>query len=169
MFWSGVMEDPTNTGFKSGYARPDVDVNDADGWVGVADFIAERSTIGGSSFYTNFNTGHGMQYFVDGAVSKDEEWTNINIQEQMPSWQWWFESTDATKLHADFDYGSKLINKTVTGAVREMEYTQIGAYNGGSSLAVYGKLSGTDTMHLFKTDLDITATTTASLNLYKVS
>ena len=169
MFWSGVMEDPTNTGFKSGYARPDVDVNDADGWVGVADFIAERSTIGGASFYTNFNTGHGMQYFVDGAVSKDEEWTNINIQEQMPTWQWWFESTDATKLHADFDYGSKLVNKTVTGAVREMEYTQIGAYNGGSSLAVYGKLSGTDTMHLYKTDLSVSETSTASLTFKKVS
>ena len=169
MFWSGVMEDPTNTGFKSGYSRPDVDVNDADGWVGVADFIAERSVIRGSSFYTNFNTGHGMQYFVDGAVSKDEEWTNINIQEQMPTWQWWFESTDSTKLHADFDYGSKLVNKTVTGAVKTMDYDQIGAWNGGSSLAVYGKLSGTDTMHLYKTDLDITATTTASLNLYKVS
>ena len=169
MFWSGVMEDPTNTGFKSGYSRPDVDVNDADGWVGVADFIAERSVIRGSSFYTNFNTGHGMQYFVDGAVSKDEEWTNINIQEQMPTWQWWFESTDSTKLHADFDYGSKLVNKTVTGVVKTMDYEQIGAWNGGSSLAVYGKLSGTDTMHLFKTDLDITATTTASLNLYKVS
>ena len=169
MFWSGVMEDPTDTGYKSGYSRPDVDVNDADGWPGVADFIAERSVIDGSAFYINFNTGHGMQYFVDGVVSKDEEWTNINIQEQMPTWQWWFESTDSTKLHADFDYGSKLVNKTVTGAVKEMEYTQIGAYNGGSSLAVYGDLTGTDTMHLFKTDLDVTATTEASLTFRKVS
>ena len=169
MFWSGVMEDPTDTGYKSGYSRPDVDVNDADGWPGVADFIAERSVIDGSAFYTNFNTGHGMQYFVDGAVSKDEEWTNINIQEQLPTWQWWFESTDSTKLHADFDYGDALVNKTVTGAVKTMDYEQIGAYNGGSSLAVYGDLSGTDTMHLFKTDLDVTATTEASLTFRRVS
>ena len=169
MFWSGVMEDPTDTGYKSGYSRPDVDVNDADGWVGVADFIAERSVISGTAFYTNFNTGHGMQYFVDGSVSKDEEWTNINIQEQLPTWQWWFESTDSTKLHADFDYGDALVNKTVTGAVKEMEYTQIGAYNGGSSLAVYGDLSGADTMHLFKTDLTVTDTTAASLTFKKVS
>ena len=169
MFWSGVMEDPTNTGFKSGYSRPDVDVNDADGWVGVADFIAERSVIGGNSFYTNFNTGHGMQYFVNGAVSKDEEWTNINIQEQLPTWQWWFESTDSTKLHADFDYGDALVNKTVTGAVKEMPYTEVGAWNGGSSLVVYGGLSGTDTMHLFKTDLNVTESTAASLTFQKVS
>ncbi len=169
MFWSGVMEDPTDTGYKSGYSRPDVDVNDADGWPGVADFIAERSVISGTAFYTNFNTGHGMQYFVDGEVSKDEEWTNINIQEQLPTWQWWFESTDSTKLHADFDYGDALVNKTVTGSLKEMEYTQIGAYNGGSSLAVYGDLSGTDTMHLFKTDLSVVDSTTASLTFRKVS
>jgi len=169
MFWSGVMEDPTNTGYKSGYSRPDVDVGDADGWPGVADFIAERSVISGTSFYTNFNTGHGMQYFVNGEVSKDEEWTNINIQEQMPTWQWWFDSTDSTKLHADFDYGDALVNKTVTGAVKTMEYQQVGAYNGGSSLAVYGSLSGTDTMHLYKTDLDVTGTTTASVTFKKVS
>ena len=169
MFWSGVMEDPTDTGYKSGYSRADVDVADADGWVGVADFIAERSVISGNAFYTNFNTGHGMQYFVNGEVSKDEEWTNINIQEQMPTWQWWFDSTDDTKLHADFDYGDALVNKNVDGTVKTMEYTQIGAYNGGSSLAVYGALSGTDTMHLFKTDLTVTGTTAASLTFRKVS
>ena len=169
MFWSGVYEDPTNTGAKSGYARTDVGVNDADSWVGVADFIAERSVISGTTFYTNFNTGHGMQYFVDGSVSKDEEWTNINIQEMMPTWQWWFDSSDDTKLHADFDYGSKLVNKTVTGEVKEMEYTQIGAWNGGSSLAVYGDLSGTDTMHLFKTDLAVNANSKASVTFWKVS
>ena len=169
MFWSGVKEDPTDTGYFDGYSRPDVDVNDASKWVGVADFIAERSVISGSAFYTNFNTGHGMQYFVNGEVSKDEEWTNINIQEQMPTWQWWFDSTDDTKLHADFDYGEALVNKTVTGAVKEMEYQQVGAYNGGSSLAVYGQLSGTDTMHLFKTDLSVTGTTAATLTFQKVS
>ena len=169
MFWSGVREDPTNTGFQSGYSRSDVDVNDASKWVGVADFIAERSVISGNAFYTNFNTGHGMQYFVNGAVSKDEEWTNINIQEQLPTWQWWFESTDSTKLHADFDYGDALVNKAIGGAVKTMDYTQVGAYNGGSSLAVYGNLSGTDTMHLFKTDLAVSGTTTASLTFKKVS
>ena len=169
MFWSGVMEDPTNTGYFSGYSRSDVDVNDASRWVGVADFIAERSVIGGTTFYTNFNTGHGMQYFVDGSVSKNEEWTNINIQEQMPTWQWWFDSSDDVKLHADFDYGSALVNKTVAGAVKEMPYTEVGAWNGGSSLAVYGALSGTDTMHLFKTDLAVNANSKASVTFRKVS
>ena len=61
MFFSGVMEDPTDTGLKSGYSRTDDGVSNASGWVGVADFIAERSVIDGTKFNTNFNTGHGMQ------------------------------------------------------------------------------------------------------------
>ena len=33
-----------------------------------------------------------MQYFVDGDVSADKAWTNINIQDILPTWQWWIES-----------------------------------------------------------------------------
>ena len=98
MFFSGVHCDPTDTGKKPGYFRTDVGVSNASGWVGVADFIAERSVINGTAFYTNFNTGHGVQYFKNGTVSKDEEWTNINIQDILPTWQWWITSTDDTKL-----------------------------------------------------------------------
>ena len=169
MFWSGVKEDPTDTGRVSGYSRGDVGVNNASGWVGVADFIAERSVISGTSFYTNFNTGHGMQYFVNGEVRKDEEWANINIQEMMPTWQWWFETTGSEKLSAEFDYGTALKNKNVDGSDKTMDFTQVGAYNGGSSLAVYGKLDGTNTMHLFKTDLTVNAETTASVTFKKIS
>ncbi len=38
MFFSGVKEDPRDTGKVPGLARPDVGVSDASGWVGVADF-----------------------------------------------------------------------------------------------------------------------------------
>ena len=168
MYWSGPTEDVTETGWRTGYSRSDVGSNDVQ-WLGVAHFIAERSVISGTTFYTNFNTGHGMQYFVDGEVSKDEEWTNINIQEMMPTWQWWFESTDETKVHADFDYGNALVNLNVDGSEKEMEYTQVGAWNGGNSLAVYGNLTGTDTMHLYKTDLEVKASSTASVTFKKVS
>ena len=168
LYWSGPTEDVTETGWREGYSRPDVGANSVK-WLGAAHFIAERSVIDGTSFYTNFNTGHGMQYFVDGEVSKDEEWTNINIQEMMPTWQWWFESTDSTKVHADFDYGDALVNLNVDGTEKDMEFTQVGAWNGGNSLAVYGNLSGVDTMHLYKTDLEVKASSTASVTFKKVS
>ena len=169
MFFSGVYCDPTNTGKKAGYSRTDVGVSNASGWVGVADFIAERSVINGTAFYTNFNTGHGVQYFKNGTVSKDEEWTNINIQDILPTWQWWIESTDDTKLTADFDYGTKYVCNDTSGNARTLPYTQVGAYDGGSSLVLYGKLSGSDTMHLYKTDLDVNENSKAYLTFKKTS
>jgi len=169
MFFSGVYCDPTDTGKKAGYSRTDVGVSNASGWVGVADFIAERSVINGTAFYTNFNTGHGVQYFKNGTVSKDEEWTNINIQDILPTWQWWITSTDETKLTADFDYGTKYVCNDTSGNARTLPYTQVGAYDGGSSLVLYGKLSGSDTMHLYKTDLDVNENSKAYLTFKKTS
>lgn len=100
----------------------------------MADFIAERSVINGTAFYTNFNTGHGVQYFKNGTVSKDEEWTNINIQDILPTWQWWITSTDDTKLTADFDYGTKYVCNDTSGNARTLPYTQVGAYDGAVRL-----------------------------------
>ncbi len=169
MFFSGVMEDPTNTGLKEGYSREDVGVDNASGWVGVADFIAERSVIDGTKFYTNFNTGHGMQYFVDGKVSADKAWTNINIQDILPSWQWWVDSTDDNKLEVDFDYGSALTNNDKYGNPMTMPYTQVGAYTGGSSLVVYGDITGSNSLHLYKTDLAVNENSKASITFKKTS
>ena len=169
MFFSGVMEDPTNTGLKPGYKRTDVQVTDASGWVGVADFIAERSVIDGTKFYTNFNTGHGMQYFVEGKVSADKAWTNINIQDILPTWQWWVESTNINKLSVDFDYGDKLVNHNTANQPITLPYTQVGAYNGGSSLVVYGNINASNSLHLYKTDLDVNENSKASITFKKTS
>lgn len=46
----------------------------------------------GSVFNTDFNNGHGQQYFLNGQVSRDMEWSNMNLQDFMPTWQWWVES-----------------------------------------------------------------------------
>lgn len=156
MYYSGVMTDPTNTGDKEGYSRSDVFVDDASQWVGVADFTSERSVIDGTNFYSNFNTGKGVQYFTDGKVSSDEEWSNINIQDIPLTWQWWFDvEGDKSPLEADFDYGSKETRRDKDGNLMELPFTQIGAYEGGSSLVVYGDINAKNTMHLYKTDLDV--------------
>ena len=49
---------------------------DFQSWPGMAAFVSERSVINGTDFITNFNTGHGMQYFVNGEVSNDSQWSN---------------------------------------------------------------------------------------------
>ncbi|WP_062110097.1 endo-beta-N-acetylglucosaminidase [Bacillus niameyensis] len=168
MFFSGVKSDPTDTGSHPGFARPEVNATNAGGWVGVADFTSERSVINGTVFHSNFNTGHGMQYFHQGTVATDEEWTNINIQDILPSWQWWIDS-EGTKLKADFDYGAKLERKNLAGNLLEQPFETIGAYNGGSSLVMYGRLDAKNTLHLYKTDLQVKSGSKASLTFQKAS
>ena len=168
MYFSGVTCDPKDTGSHKGYKREDVDVNDASYWPGVADFKAESSVVRGNKFYTEFNIGKGMQYFVDGKAVNDEVWTNLNDQDILPSWQWWFES-EGSKLKADFDFGEKEVRNDTSGHKRELPFTQIGAYNGGSSLVVYGPLAAKNTLRLYKTALDVADTTKARLVYRKTS
>ncbi|MDO4764773.1 MAG: S-layer homology domain-containing protein [Eubacteriales bacterium] len=171
MYFSGVMCNPKDTGKKPGYQREDVVVSDASGWVGVADFRAESSVISGSSFYTNFNIGKGMQYFADGKMLNDEPWTNLNDQDILPSWQWWFETTAKKALKADFDFGSKDIQKDREGQVKALPYQQVGAWHGGNSLVVYGDLEAgkENFLRLYKTDLTVRESTKAKIRFRKSS
>lgn len=151
MWWSGGYEDPTNPQPKD---DEDVDVFD-NCQSGVAKYIAERSVINGDTFYTNFNTGHGLEYMVNGQISNEHEWSNINIQDILPTWQWWFES-EGKKLKADFDYGTKYRKVYYGGEEGKFDFDLQGAYNGGSSLVVYGGLDSENFLHLYKTDLNVT-------------
>ena len=119
--------------------------------------MAERSAINGSVFNTDFNNGHGMQYFLNGQVSRDMEWSNMNLQDFMPTWQWWVESEGTTALNLDWDYGEKQEKVLLDGTTGSFDYKQIGAYNGGSSLAIYGDLEAgkKQTVNLYKTDLQV--------------
>ena len=168
MYFSGVKCNPKNTGSVADYSRPDVFVKDASYWPGVADFKAESSVIRGNKFFTTFNIGKGVQYFVDGKAVNDEAWTNLNDQDILPTWQWWFDSNDE-KLKADFDFGKKEERKDVKGDKITLPFEQVGAYQGGSSLAVYGELSGKNNLRLFKTDLAVTATSKAKIAFRKSS
>ena len=132
---------------------------------GFSKYIVEKSVIDGTVFTSNFNNGHGMQYFLNGEVSRDVEWSNLNIQDVLPTWQWWIESEgEALTLDMDWDYGPEYSRKQ--GA---FPYTQVGAYNGGSSLVVYGDLADTHMVNLYKTELDVTANTELALTYHKSS
>lgn len=169
MYFSGVTCDPTDTGKKPGYSRTDVGVDNAGGWVGVADFTSERSVIDGSVFYTNFNTGKGRSYWTDGKLTNDDDWTNISVQDILPTWQWWMTVSEAAegaepyaKLKADFDYGENYY----TGAT---EFKHIGAYNGGSSLVVAGTLEAENLLRLYKTELSVNASSKMEITYQKPS
>ena len=132
---------------------------------GFSKYVVEKSVIDGTVFASNFSTGHGMQYFVDGEVSRDVEWSNLNIQSILPTWQWWMETTgDALTLEMDWDYGSE--HTRHQGA---FPYTQVGAWNGGNSIAIYGDLADTHMVNLYKTELDVTANSKIALTYHKTS
>ncbi|WP_267901461.1 endo-beta-N-acetylglucosaminidase [Cohnella faecalis] len=161
MWWSGVKEDPSRTGRDATVTRSDIGVASGDKWDGVAQYIAERSVVNGGNFVTNFNTGHGLSYYLDGQVSNAKEWSNINLQDILPTWQWWMESTSASKLKADFDYGPGYTKST------GQSYEQLGAYKGGSSLVVSGNLDADNFLHLYKTDLQVKASSKLSVTFNK--
>lgn len=148
--------------------RPDVEVTGT-AFKGFSRYIAERSVINGTVFNTDFNNGHGMQYFENGQVSRDMEWTNVNLQDILPTWQWWVETTDDNLLNMDWDYGPKQQKMMSDGSMSSFDYQQIGAYNGGSSLAVYGAVQGSQFVNLYKTDLDVTADSSISFTYNKPS
>lgn len=126
-----------------------------DGWKGFASQIAECSVVGGSMFSTSFNTGHGLEWRDGGERTSDQQWGNINLQDILPTWQWW--------IDADFDYGKDY------EAVPRFKYTKVGGYEGGDSLVLSGKLSNDNTIRLYKTDLDVAAGSKIDLTYNKLN
>lgn len=133
-----------------------------DGWKGFASQIAECSVVGGSMFSTSFNTGHGLEWRDGGERTSDQQWGNINLQDILPTWQWWIDA-DSNPLQADFDYGKDY------EAVPRFKYTKIGGYEGGDSLVLSGKLSNDNTIRLYKTDLDVAAGSKIDLTYNKLN
>lgn len=162
LWWSGPNIDPTNTAVSATNTVSDV-YADNRYWPGIASVIAERSVIGDKHFYTNFNTGHGLSYYVNGAVSNPEEWSNMSLQDIPVTWQWW-QDTTGSKLNVDFDYGPEY---TMAGSSRMIDYEQLGAYQGGSSLVVNGNLDAENFLRLYKTDLEVGTNSKLSITYNK--
>jgi len=138
--------------------------DDAANWKGISAYITERSTIGGSIFDTTFNTGHGLEYVENGAVSNPAEWSNITIQDKPVTWQWAISAAGgAPALGVDYDYGPRYTKAPRFG------YQQVGAYQGGSSLVLTGDLAADNYLRLYRTDLLVTAKSTLDLTYRKVS
>lgn len=127
IYWSGPNQNPAKSGRNNNYPN----------WDGIAQYITERSVIGGAPFVSSFNTGHGNAFYINGTNLSNAPWYNASAQDILPTWQWWITSSDAS-LVVDYDYST--------------------AYNGGSSMKISGPLSSTNTtdVRLFKTDLSVT-------------
>ena len=138
------------TGTSTGEGSPGEDA-----WQGMSSYIAERTAITGAVFHTDFSTGHGLGRWRAGELVSETEWGAIGVQDPPVTWQWWFEGDG--ELRADVDYGPQYV------PAERCSYTPVGAYEGGSSLVVEGDLDGDALLRLFRTELEITATTDIAL------
>jgi endo-beta-N-acetylglucosaminidase D len=132
-FWVGQNGDPSNTTTTSN-------------WKGVANYIPATSPINSLPFFTNFNTGQGNLYALDGTVVANGGWNNLSVQDVLPTWRWIVHS-DGTKLVPSLDWND--------------------AYWGGTSLLISGTLDAVNDIELYETNLPIDANTALAL-VYKV-
>jgi endo-beta-N-acetylglucosaminidase D len=138
--------------------------DDAANWKGISSYITERSAIGGTVFDTTFNTGHGLEYVENGAVSHPAEWSNINVQDKPVTWQWDVSAAGgAAPLGVDYDYGSRYTKPA------RFSYQQVGAFQGGSSLVLTGDLAADNHLRLYRTDLAVTGKSALAITYRKVS
>ncbi|MBD3276773.1 MAG: hypothetical protein GF388_00585, partial [Candidatus Aegiribacteria sp.] len=119
-FWCGANRDPSNT-------------ETTHPWKGLAHYFAARTPVTSFPFVTNFNTGQGYMYAIEGETLYQLDWHNRSQQDVLPTWRWITESA-GTPLYPELSWDS--------------------AYCGGSCLKVSGDLSpASETMlYLYKTD-----------------
>ncbi|MES2459283.1 MAG: glycoside hydrolase [Armatimonadota bacterium] len=120
-FWVGANGDPGNT-------------STDEPWKGIAHYIPEQSPITTLPFVTNFNTGQGHQFAVNGSVVGHADWNSLSLQDILPTWRWSIESGGG-KLRPEFDWKE--------------------SFNGGTSLKVSGVLNAPNHLKLFSTRLKI--------------
>ncbi|MCK5842031.1 MAG: T9SS type A sorting domain-containing protein [Candidatus Sabulitectum sp.] len=122
-FWSGANRDPSNT-------------DTTHPWKGLACYFAARTPITSFPFVTNFNTGQGYNYSIDGEILSDLEWHNRSQQDVLPTWRWIAES-NGTALYPEMDWEH--------------------SYYGGNCLKVSGDLNASNEtmLYLYKMDAEI--------------
>ena len=113
-------------------------------WLGMSRFFADKTPILSTPFVTSFNSGHGLGYYVNGELSRDNEWSYQSVQDVMPTWTWIIDS-DGSKLDGGYDFTD--------------------AYNGGTSIQFYGDLDANkaNDIMLYSTDVAVTEGMTLSL------
>ncbi|MEV7242413.1 endo-beta-N-acetylglucosaminidase [Streptomyces sp. NPDC093248] len=128
-FWTGRSLDP---------ARPD----GTDPWRAPAVSVADRSTVTSVPFASVFNTGHGLRWYEEGAVTSDAPWNHLGLQDRLPSRRW-VVRTAGRRPAVSLDFGD--------------------AWRGGSSVLVAGELDAPAVLDLYATRLPVTAGTVVEL------
>lgn len=118
-----------------------------DNFFGMAKMMSARSALKWNldeePFITNFNLGNGRFFNLEGRRCHDSEWYNIGVQDYLPTWMWWFAGSFLGRNPEE-----------VPADGMKAEFTWDDAWNGGSSLRIYGSVDE-EYLHLFKTEFPL--------------
>ena len=128
-YYVGAAGDPRDTSID--VANPSVTT-----WPGMSRLFADKSPITSAPFVTDFNTGHGKYWFVDGVKVRDAEWSYQSNQDVLPTYTWIIDSNGEQKLEGSYDFED--------------------AYNGGSSIKFSGTIDASNMIKLYSTNVEIT-------------
>ncbi|SDP93013.1 endo-beta-N-acetylglucosaminidase [Lentzea jiangxiensis] len=124
-FWVGQNGDPSNTTTTAN-------------WKGIAHYVTELTPITSLPFVTNFNTGHGRKFAVNGTVRSTQAWNNLSLQDVLPTWRWSVTGA-ATPVTPSLDWDDP--------------------FDGGTALKITGTPQSAGDVRLFATSLEITGST----------
>lgn len=110
VFWVNEKGDPTKDTESQGTQ-----------WRGISTYSIEQTVITKAPFISNFNLGHGYNFFIDGQKASSMDWNNRSIQDIMPTYRWTIEHENGNRMNVYIDYAN--------------------AYYGGNSLKVRGTIS----------------------------
>jgi len=130
VFWVGWNHDPSNTAT-------------GNSWKGMANYIPAFTPITAFPFVTNFCTGQGYDFYIDGEKLSHPDWSsrgwnNLSLQDVLPTWRWIVESP-GTKLVPEFDFTD--------------------SYYGGNCLKVSGDLTSDNLLKLYKANSPVSSDT----------
>ena len=135
-YYVGAAGDPRDTSVD--VANPSVTT-----WPGMSRLFADKSPITSAPFVTDFNTGHGKYWFVDGEKLRDAEWSYQSNQDVLPTYTWIIDSNGEKKVEGSYDFED--------------------AYNGGSSIKFSGTIDASNMIKLFSTNVEITEGMTVNM------
>ncbi|MDH3267516.1 MAG: T9SS type A sorting domain-containing protein [Ignavibacteria bacterium] len=130
IFWVGWNNDPSNT-------------TTSNSWKGFANYIPAFTTVTEVPFVTNFCTGQGYDFYINGEQLSYPElsttgWNNLSLQDVLPTWRWIVQRS-GTKLTTEFDFTD--------------------AYYGGNSLKISGDLTSDNLIKLYKANCLVSSDT----------
>lgn len=126
-FWTNAQNNPS-------------DVTNRDNqqvWPGLANAIQERSVIQYKPFVSAFSAGLGKYRFVNGEKRGTQDWYHRGMQNILPTWRWWVETSSSDKLNFELNWDD--------------------AYNFGTSVVVSGSMTANadHLTRLYKTNIAI--------------